>query len=203
MQSGNKAKNIAIVAGGLILILGGVLIAFLINGGEELPQELKAPEKEFVYDDGEDYGRPLEYSSALLDAFHSDDSWFDYSVILNRISAFFAINYPEYTSFGLVKDSYKRLGDGESEEIEVKMVSNLGTIVKLEIKGIVEGSEETKVVLSNSIGEKVYETTVVWSEIEQMDGSEQEEPLEEEEEEYWGEEEDDWGEEGMRGEDVQ
>lgn len=177
MRFGNKIYYVIIGAGIVTLILGGTLISLLLRGDAEVVRDIVAPTEEFVYDTDEEYGEPLQLSSSLEAAF--DDFYISsYHEILYRISAFFAINYPEHTSFSMVKDSYKKTENDAKTKISMGMVSNLGAIVWLELDETNYTSSETKLRLSNDAREVIYEATINWSEMEKIDGGG--EPLEEE-----------------------
>ena len=155
-----------------LLVLGGVLVSLLMREDTEVVREIVAPTEEFVYDASEEYGEPLQFSSSLEAVF--DDFYISsYFEILYRISAFFATNYQEHKSFSLVKDSYKKTENDAETKISVGMVSNLGSIVWLELDGTDYTSNETKLRLSNSSRETIYETVINWSKMEKMDGGDE------------------------------
>lgn len=185
MQSGkNKLYLIMAIVGGVVIVLGGVLLSMILREEDEVSEAIVMPKEAFVYSPEEEYGGQVLLSTELSEALQ-DISELELNEVLNRISAFFSVNYPEHETFGLVKGSYQMSETSEGAKIQVEMVSNRGAIVKLEMIGMNYEAEKTVVRLKNDNGEVVYEDTINWSEVERMDGAEEdEESVDEYEEEY-------------------
>ena len=90
-----------------------------------------------------------------------------YEEITRRISAWFAINYPKYDSFALVKDSYKKQETETKEKRSMKLVSNFGTIIGLELIDDIKDNYTTKTTIRILTvgGEEAYKTEIKWEEI--------------------------------------
>lgn len=164
-----KKKLWYIVAGAgvVVLILAVVLISLLLRGDEASAPEITVPESEFVFNPEEEYGEYLSFSTEAENELFFEMSERAREEIIRRISAWFAINYPEYDNFALVKDSYKKTESDEEIKVSAKLVSNLGTLVGLEMIDAMEDWSATKTTIRilTSSGEEAYKTEINWEEI--------------------------------------
>lgn len=164
-----KKKYWYIIAGAgvVVLILAVVLASLLLRGDEASAPEIAVPESEFVFNSEEEYGEYLSFSTEVENELFSEMSERAREEIIKRISAWFAINYPEYDTFALVKDSYKKTESDEEVKVSAKLVSNLGTLVGLEMIDTMEDWSATKTAIRilTSSGEEAYKTEINWEEI--------------------------------------
>lgn len=164
-----KKKIWYIVAGAgvVVLVLAIVLISLLMRGDEASAPEITVPETEFSYNPGEEYGEYLSFSTEAENELFYTLSDRAREEIIKRISAWFAINYPEYNTFGLVKDSYKKEESEAKNKVSARLVSDIGTVVGLEITDEKEDDFVTKttVRILTSSGEEAYKTEINWEEI--------------------------------------
>lgn len=164
-----KKKYWYIVAGAgvVVLILAGFLIFLLLRGDEASAPEIAVPESEFVFNSEEEYGEYLSFSTEVENELFSEMSERAREEIVKRISAWFAINYPEYDTFALVKDSYKKTESDKEIKVSAKLVSNLGTIVGVEMIDDIEdfATMKTTVRILTSLGEEAYKAEIKWEEI--------------------------------------
>ena len=175
MQSGNKLLKVSIISGVIVLALVIVLLVLLFGKEEEVVIErITAPEVAFSYNEAEDYGVAMEYSYNLEEAL-SDYSVSGYYGVMDRVSAFFKTHYPEHNTLALVKNSFNKAGDEGKEKYSLGLVTDLGTIVWLEVDGNDYSSKESEIRLYNFDKELVYQDNIKWGEMEKMDANNSEE----------------------------
>lgn len=167
-KQSNKFWYVTIGAGAVIVILVVVLMIMLFREVDSGGRWVSVPEEEFVYDPEAEYGEVLKFSSEMDSIALDGLSGVAYDEITKRISAFFAENYPEYESFGLVKDSYKKTEKDANTTVGFKMVSNVGTIVGVEITDEIKDYivDKTTVRVLTSTGEEAYKTVINWEELD-------------------------------------
>lgn len=160
------------VTGAVVVVLIIILVS-IITGDEAQRKagemaEIVVPESEFIYNPDEEYGGALKFSSELEETFFGELSDKAYTEITKRISAWFAIEYPKYESFGLVKDSYKKEEKEDKIKTQVKAVSNFGTIAGFEmIDELSDGfTVKTTLKILTTRGEEAFKTEIKWEDLD-------------------------------------